>query len=66
MLYIVITIFILLVIIAVFALSYYFNNDNNSNMDQNIDAGCKFKRYGCCNDNLTTKLDQNGTNCRGF
>jgi hypothetical protein len=39
---------------------------NNNNLEQNIEAGCKYKRYGCCNDNLTTKLDQNGTNCRGF
>ena len=27
---------------------------------------CKYNRYGCCNDKLTTKLDQDGTNCRGF
>lgn len=27
---------------------------------------CKYNRYGCCNDKLTTKLDQEGTNCRGF
>jgi hypothetical protein len=64
MILIIIFIFILLVIIAVFALNsnYYYNN----NLEQNIEAGCKYKRYGCCNDNLTTKLDQNGTNCRGF
>jgi hypothetical protein len=24
---------------------------------------CNKSRYGCCNDRITTRLDQNGTNC---
>jgi hypothetical protein len=31
-----------------------------------VNEGCLYKRFGCCNDKLTTKLDQDGTNCRGF
>lgn len=31
-----------------------------------IKDDCKYRRYGCCNDKLTNKLDQEGTNCRGF
>jgi hypothetical protein len=28
-----------------------------------IQTGCKYERWGCCNDNLTTKLDYQGSNC---
>lgn len=27
---------------------------------------CQDKRFGCCNDNYTPKLDIFGSNCRGF
>lgn len=27
---------------------------------------CYDKRFGCCNDNYTPKLDVFGSNCRGF
>ena len=29
-------------------------------------ASCLYKRFGCCPDKLTARLDQDGTNCRGF
>jgi hypothetical protein len=29
-------------------------------------TGCLYKRWGCCPDKLTTKLDPQGSNCRGF
>jgi hypothetical protein len=32
----------------------------------NIKINCKYRRWGCCKDNVTPKLDINGTNCRGF
>lgn len=32
----------------------------------NVKISCKYRRWGCCKDNLTPKLDINGTNCRGF
>jgi len=28
-----------------------------------VNTNCKYRRWGCCRDNLTPKLDQNGTNC---
>ena len=30
------------------------------------DTNCLYKRFGCCSDKITPKLDQDGTNCRGF
>ena len=36
------------------------NNYNNSNIS------CYWRRWGCCNDNTTPKLDIFGSNCRGF
>jgi len=35
-------------------------------MFSDIDIDCKNRRWGCCNDNITPKLDFNGSNCRGF
>ena len=32
----------------------------------NIDINCKYRRFGCCNDKITAKLDFMGSNCRGF
>lgn len=31
-----------------------------------IEVSCYYKRWGCCKDKLTEKLDPLGTNCRGF
>lgn len=31
-----------------------------------IKTGCLYKRWGCCNDKLTPRLDPEGTNCKGF
>lgn len=31
-----------------------------------INTDCKYRRWGCCNDNITPKYDFNGSNCRGF
>jgi hypothetical protein len=28
-----------------------------------IQTGCKYTRWGCCKDNLTTRLDPQGSNC---
>jgi hypothetical protein len=27
---------------------------------------CKKSKYGCCNDKITPKYDDKGSNCRGF
>ena len=31
-----------------------------------VEKDCKITRWGCCNDDLTPKLDIDGSNCRGF
>ena len=31
-----------------------------------IQTSCLYKRWGCCNDKLTPRLDPEGTNCKGF
>jgi uncharacterized protein YxeA len=62
LIFLVILIFIILVILAI--IGYY--SYNKSEFNEVIEADCKYKRWGCCNDKLTTRLDQDGTNCRGF
>ena len=52
---------ILFSIIIIYLIFHKFNNNNNDILN-----GCLYNRYGCCTDKLTPKLDQNGTNCRGF
>jgi len=32
----------------------------------NIETDCKYRRFGCCKDKITPKLDFMGSNCRGF
>jgi hypothetical protein len=32
----------------------------------NIKTNCKYRRFGCCPDDMTPKLDIFGSNCRGF
>jgi hypothetical protein len=32
----------------------------------NINTDCKYRRFGCCKDKITPKLDFMGSNCRGF
>jgi hypothetical protein len=39
------------------------NNKENKNNENNILNNCGKTRYGCCNDNKTPKLDNDGTNC---
>ena len=56
---IIIFIIILIIIIILFASNKSFNS-NNSNIS------CHWRRWGCCNDNTTPKLDIVGSNCRGF
>jgi hypothetical protein len=59
---IIIFIIILIIIIILFASNKSFNS-NNSNK-HNI--SCYWRRWGCCNDKITPKLDIFGSNCRGF
>jgi uncharacterized membrane protein YukC len=59
-------IIIIIIIIIILIFYYYFFRINKEYIFSNINDGCLYKRYGCCDDKLTAKLDQNGTNCRGF
>ncbi len=59
-------IIIAIIIIAIISfLIYYYKKYVNPTFSD-IKDECIYNRYGCCNDKLTTKLDQKGTNCRGF
>lgn len=59
-------IIIIILIIIIFLSRYYFYSINNEPHFSEINDDCLYKRFGCCNDKLTPKLDQNGSNCRGF
>jgi len=54
---------IILIIIIILFISNKAFKINNSNYYQ---ISCYWRRWGCCNDNLTPKLDIFGSNCRGF
>ena len=53
---------ILLIILIIMILAIY----NKFLMRQFYQVSCKWRRYGCCNDKITAKLDVFGSNCRGF
>jgi len=53
-------IFIILLIILIIYLYLQLQN-NNSEL-----ISCFRRRFGCCPDNYTPKLDIFGSNCRGF
>ena len=55
---------ILIIIICFIGYNIYIKNNQTNTLD--IHDNCLYKRFGCCNDKLTPKLDQDGTNCRGF
>ena len=57
---------IIIIILIILLLAYYFYNINKEPDFSDINDDCLYKRFGCCNDKLTPKLDQDGTNCRGF
>ena len=60
--FIIIFIIILIIIIILFASNKSFNSNNSNNSN----ISCYWRRWGCCNDNTTPKLDIFGSNCRGF
>jgi len=62
---------IILVIIIIYIGIKFKNYIKNIIIEDNIKystmkTGCLYKRWGCCDDKLTTKLDSQGSNCRGF
>jgi hypothetical protein len=57
---------IMIIIIVIIVLVIYFYSRKDEIQFTDINTGCLYRRFGCCNDKLTPKLDQEGTNCRGF
>lgn len=57
---------IIIIIIMILLIIYYLYTINKQPEFTDINDGCLYKRFGCCDDKLTPKQDQNGTNCRGF
>ena len=62
---IILIILLLLLFIKIFN-TYYPNSICNEIKFSDINTDCKYRRWGCCNDKLTPKFDNEGTNCRGF
>lgn len=61
----VITIIFVIILLVIFI--YLITKDFSKKIVfSDIKDGCLYRRFGCCNDKLTAKLDQDGTNCRGF
>jgi hypothetical protein len=56
-------IFIILIILIIILIIYLYYSLQNSNIKL---VSCFQKRFGCCSDNYTPKLDIFGSNCRGF
>ena len=53
---------ILIIILIILVLAIY----NKFTLKQFYQVSCRWRRYGCCNDNITPKLDIFGSNCRNF
>jgi hypothetical protein len=63
----VIFIFFIILIIVIMYYGIEFKNYIKNNIQYTtMKTGCLYKRWGCCPDKLTTKLDPQGSNCRGF
>lgn len=58
-------IFIILLIIILIIYTFMWWKANTVTFSD-IDIDCKYRRFGCCPDDLTPKLDTFGSNCRGF
>ena len=59
---------ILLIILIIFIISLilFISNKYYTINNINYTVSCKWRRWGCCSDNITPKLDIFGSNCRGF
>ena len=51
---------ILIICIIVYKLSFI---NKNTIYYNDISTDCKLRRWGCCDDKITPKLDSEGTNC---
>jgi hypothetical protein len=64
-------ILLIIIILSIYILAWFITfitNVKNIYFPEfsDIKTNCKYRRWGCCKDNITPKLDQDGTNCRGF
>ena len=66
-LFIILLIAIVVTIISICIITNFINEVHPLDVQfKNIDTDCKYRRFGCCDDNITPKLDFMGSNCRGF
>jgi hypothetical protein len=56
---------IFLIIIIIIIIILFISHKKFYNL-KNYNPSCHLRRWGCCNDNLTAKLNIFGSNCRGF
>ena len=63
--YIIIIILIIIILVILYKLikKIFIKNYIVNNNDNIKDINCLYERYGCCNDKITPRLDQDGTNC---
>lgn len=59
----IIIILIFIIILVKINEPIYIDDCNDGYKFSDFETGCKPTRYGCCNDNITTKLDTWGSNC---
>ena len=70
--YLIISIFLIIIIILILIyfifkiLRIAYTKYTVKQLQDKVKKDCKLTRWGCCNDSLTPKLDQDGSNCRGF
>ena len=54
---------LLLIIILISAIYIKLSSIEDNDELSVIEASCWYNRFGCCNDRITPKFDQEGTNC---
>jgi predicted Holliday junction resolvase-like endonuclease len=61
-----IIIFIIILYYIIYIIYIIYLKNKIKEQQNAVQENCKLTRWGCCNDKLTTRLNSNGTNCRGF
>ena len=59
-------ILVIIIIMIIFFVGYIIYNRNKKLNSIEINDNCLYKRFGCCNDKLTPKLDEDGSNCKFY
>ncbi len=64
--------FFVMLLFAIFILSFAYSVHYkktygvSKNFDDSLFGKCEYRRFGCCTDGITNRLDEFGSNCRGF